>query len=291
MHDYGVRVDKALNQVTLERLQQLTTDTDSLTMDKMSHKLCLLRREDINDVESDFLISPITEHIQYEIANRILFCSLQRQIETFQSLYSNPSSKAMAGTVFENIFHLRFRQRIFIQFMPMVRSDKRRNLRWHASHCAIKPSVFDAEELEKKRQVALRHCVTLEVHHPSFFVYDRLAFALRQNVYYIPKKLNEAVFASFILKDDILYLFQFTVFEEHRINDKLILRFEECTNVPPRDKWRFILIIPDDVEALECLYPKNQGLQKLNPFSSQVSVKDFASITRPELSRKSCRGA
>ena len=197
----------------------------------------------------------------------------------------------MAGTVFENIFHLRFRQRIFIQFMPMVRSDKRRNLRWHASHCAIKPSVFDAEELEKKRQVALRHCVTLEVHHPSFFVYDRLAFALRQNVYYIPKKLNEAVFASFILKDDILYLFQFTVFEEHRINDKLILRFEECTNVPPRDKWRFILIIPDDVEALECLYPKNQGLQKLNPFSSQVSVKDFASITRPELSRKSCRGA
>jgi hypothetical protein len=69
--------------------------------------------------------------------------------------------------------------------MPMVQSDNSRNLKWHASHRAINASVLYATELEEKRQVAVRHCVTLDVHPASSIVYDHLAFPLEQNIYYI----------------------------------------------------------------------------------------------------------
>ena len=68
---YEVEVNDALNQVTQERLLEFTRNARNLTMDKTSYKLYLIRRTDINRVRSDILISPITEHIQSEIANRI----------------------------------------------------------------------------------------------------------------------------------------------------------------------------------------------------------------------------
>ncbi|KAH9993993.1 hypothetical protein BJV77DRAFT_330428 [Russula vinacea] len=68
---YEVEVNDALNQVNLERLLEFTRNARNLTMDKTSHKLYLIRRTDINRIRSEVLISPITEHIQSEIANRI----------------------------------------------------------------------------------------------------------------------------------------------------------------------------------------------------------------------------
>ena len=79
LHAYEVEVNDALNQVTQERLE-FTRNARNLTMDKTSHKLYLIRRTDINRVRSDILISPITEHIQSEIANRIRLCGMQRQV-------------------------------------------------------------------------------------------------------------------------------------------------------------------------------------------------------------------
>ena len=66
-----VEVDEALNQMTLARLQEMTTNTINMTGDKMSQKLCLVRREDVNKVRSDLRVSPITENIQSEIAYRL----------------------------------------------------------------------------------------------------------------------------------------------------------------------------------------------------------------------------
>jgi hypothetical protein len=278
---YEVEVNDALNQVNLERLLEFTRNARNLTMDKTSHKLCLIRRTDIKKVRSNILISPITEHIQSEIANLIHVYSLERQVDTFQLLYFNDFYRVMSGGVFESIFHLRFRRRILIQFMPMVRSDKKRNLRWHASHCAIKTSVLYAEELETKRQVALHNCAALDVCPTSSVVYDRLDLALKQNVYYIPKKMNEIAFDSFIVKNGLLHLFQFTVSPDHDINDKLITRFEECIDVPTRDNWRYIFIIPNDKTVFNCPHAKSHELQMLTPFSAQVPVDSATLLALP----------
>ena len=285
---YETEVNGALNRVTvsLQSLLELMTNVNDLTMDAVSHKLCLVKREEINNIASKFLISPITKYIQSRLANCIRIYNIHQQVELFRLFFSYPSSRALAGTMFENICHMRFQKHISIWFVSMVRLDKKRNLKWHSSHCAIEPPVLQANELEKQRQVAFRGWGTLDV-CPSIFEYDHLAFALEQGVYYIPKKPNEVAFDSFIFHDSYLYIFQFTVSKEHGINDKLISRFEECTNVPPHDKWRFIFVIPDDVKALECPYPKSDGLQRLKPLSSQISLEDFAYSVSRDLSQVS----
>ncbi|KAH9993983.1 hypothetical protein BJV77DRAFT_1066973 [Russula vinacea] len=277
---YETEVNGALNRVTvsLQSLLELMTNVNDLTMDAVSHKLCLVKREEINNIASKFLISPITKYIQSRLAN----CRIVPIILFL------PFFESVGRHYFENICHMRFQKHISIWFVSMVRSDKKRNLKWHSSHCAIEPPVLQANELEKQRQVAFRGWGTLDV-CPSIFEYDHLAFALEQGVYYIPKKPNEVAFDSFIFHDSYLYIFQFTVSKEHGINDKLISRFEECTNVPPHDKWRFIFVIPDDVKALECPYPKSDGLQRLKPLSSQISLEDFAYSVSRDLSQVSVR--
>lgn len=84
------------------------------------------------------------------------------------------------------------------------------------------------------------------------------------------KKQNEAGFGSFIRYDGMLYIFQFTVFDEHSIDNGLISRFAECTGLPQRDNWRYIFVIPDGVEHLKCPYPTSRELHELIPYSAQM---------------------
>ena len=87
--------------------------------------------------------------------------------------------------------------------------------------------------------------------------YDAQGFAPEPNVYYIPKKPNEAPVDSFSCYGGYLYLFQSTVSEEHEIKDGLIRRFATYRDLPPRRNWIFIFIIPYGVETLERLCPKS----------------------------------
>jgi hypothetical protein len=101
----------------------------------------------------------------------------------------------------------------------------------------------------------------------------------------VPEKPNEVAFDSFICFDNILYIFQFTVSEEHSYNDKLISRFAEFSGVPNSSRWRFIFVIPQNVKGIKCPFPKTDELQKLNPFSSQIVMKDLIPLMDGEISK------
>jgi hypothetical protein len=61
---YKLAVHKAILNITLEQLARLFEDASSLHPDYISHKICLISREDRNDVTSDPVVSPITSSIQ-----------------------------------------------------------------------------------------------------------------------------------------------------------------------------------------------------------------------------------
>ena len=79
---------------------------------------------------------------------------------------------------------------------------------------------------------------------------------------------------SFICYGGYLYLFQFTVSEKHKIKDDPISRFATCRDLPPRQNWIFIFIIPYSVETLKCSYPESPEFQGLSPCSSQVGMEN-----------------
>ena len=273
---YKDEVRHALMEVTLQKLQELTKKSEDLNMDSVSHKLCLIRREDRDIVSSAFLVMPITDHIRSRLAIRVRDYDMDQLIETFKLFFSVASSRGMSGNIFENICHQRFQKQILLKYMLMVRltrDDRSRQPRWYSSH---RPIDQQGQELESLRRDAFDRCETLDLSPSDTREYDDLDFALESNVYYIPMKPNQVAVDSFICYGGYLYLFHFTVSEEHKINDGLISQFATCRNLPPPRNWRYIFVIPDGVKTLVCPYPKSPEVQELRPCSSQVVVEDFA---------------
>ena len=139
--------------------------------------------------------------------------------------------------------------------------------------------------------------VQVEKPLPTPYWYARihaLDFAPETNVYYISKKPNEAAVDSFICYGGYLYVFQFTVSEQHKIKDGPISRFATCRDLSPRQNYIFVFIIPYGVETLECSYPESAELQELSPCYLQVvmenSTTPVASLEQlPHKNQKSLR--
>lgn len=58
-------ISEALSTLDPENLQQLIKSARNLSMNKFSHKLCLVRRTDKEDVASDYFV---TDYIQSKLA-------------------------------------------------------------------------------------------------------------------------------------------------------------------------------------------------------------------------------
>jgi len=64
-------VSKAVKNVTPSQLKRLFTDSESLHMDAISNKICLVSRGNQKDVHSEVIIAPITPSIQSRLANQL----------------------------------------------------------------------------------------------------------------------------------------------------------------------------------------------------------------------------
>ena len=95
--------------------------------------------------------------------------------------------------------------------------------------------------------------------------------SLKPNVFYVPEKTNKSALDSFILIGDILYIFQMTIKPIYDINRGLIDSADHH-NFPPRDKWRFVFIIPPNL-VLKVPQPWKRELRSLSPYSAVVPVE------------------
>ena len=86
--------------------------------------------------------------------------------------------------------------------------------------------------------------------------FDPKAGPIKNNVYY---KSYQAAFDSFIMVNNQLYIFQFTVATEHDVN-KGILTFFSQASLPPRANWYFIFVIPSNLSEFGC--PQGRGEMK-----------------------------
>lgn len=271
---------RALDALTLQSFQGLIFKPQDLGMDDLSHKLCLVKRQNIDDVRSMPYVTHITDHIRSRIAIRMRDLDSLQQVDLYRDLACTPSRGA-AGHIFESFCQQHFQRRILINYVPMIRltgHDGQRNHQWHTSHHPV-----EDQNLEKSRQNALHRMVTLDVHPSNICEYndqDVQGLILTPDVYYIPSTQNAVAIDSFIYHDRYLYLLHFTNSQEHKTNLDFMSRFTQFPNFPPRSKWRLIFIVPDDVEVLTCPYSRNPELQTLELFSSKVNIEDYLKVVR-----------
>ena len=96
--------------------------------------------------------------------------------------------------------------------------------------------------------------------------------SIESDVFYVPSLDNQTAFHSFILLDNLLYIFQMTIASSHDINQGLIT-VANSYSFPPREKWRFVFIIPPNL-TLSVPQPWKLNLRSLSPYSAVIRVDE-----------------
>lgn len=118
---YRQDVQEAISNLTTSELQRLLRDARSLTMDAVSHKICLITRKDREDMYSRAIVSPITPYIKSRLANHFRTLERGEQIYLYKYFSKVPGSTAMAGVFFEAAAQGCFQDGITLELLPMVR--------------------------------------------------------------------------------------------------------------------------------------------------------------------------
>ncbi len=248
-------------------------------MDAGLHKICLISRQNRENVYSRPIVSPITSFIKSRLANRFRTLERGEQIHLYKYLFKVPGSRATAGIFFKAAAQGCSQDGVTLELLPMVRlpsSRRRKNYpRWHSSHIFLHNAT-----LEAARQQALRERQSLNIpqHLPIVEYTDNGPSSIVSNVIYVAESTNQVALDSFILINDLLYIFQFSIGNVHDIKTGLIDFIHKCPGPLSIDNCRFVFIHPPN-HTLVCPRPRKLEMQGLHPCSA---VLDFNTFTFTE---------
>jgi hypothetical protein len=279
---YRGKLNEALGRLTLGDLEDMSFSRESLALDAVSHKLYMLKRSgvDVDSVEVD--IMTITPFVASKIAARMRALERHELVRLFHRYILLPSTRKMAGDIFEAYCHVNFSTRIEFEFIPMVRiggqtkSRAPKEPQWHASHTEF-PESKESEALEALRVDASAKTVSLSIDPSHFVDYSTGEVAdglqVQADVYYIPLKANQVGIDSFIVHNNTLYLLRMTTSDVHPIKNKLLPFLQSLKGLPSRRHWQFIFVKPPRLHILKCPVPNGAELRDLPLYSAEVEVK------------------
>ncbi|KIM86220.1 hypothetical protein PILCRDRAFT_816150 [Piloderma croceum F 1598] len=278
LQHYKMELNRAISNITTEKLEELIRKSSALAIDAVSHKICLINRCDQKNMRSGPLVSPITDSIKSRLSNQFRNLQQAERIRLFKLLERVPGTRATAGIFYEPQAQYLLQQGRRLDLIPMVKLENGRKKRsgtgkraprppWHSSHVYIRNT-----SLEISRQQALGQQFSVDIRPSKTLEYtDDGLESLEPNVFYIPEKTNQSALDSFILVDDILYIFQMTIGPIHDINRGLIDSADRY-HFPSKDKWRSVFIIPPNL-ILMVPQPWKLALRGLLLYSAVVPAE------------------
>jgi hypothetical protein len=229
----------------------MISKANNFDMDEASHKVLLIRRLDNESLESLSLV-PITASVEWELRKRLRQVRRDEQLELYRYCSGIPSSRTIAGVVFEAMAQKILQGGSVLELIPMETAEstnfgqgskRRKGSPWHSKH---------KSELSSQSSILpIRFTPTRVVEYPASEL-DKI----EPNIYYMPEVRNQVAFDSFIVKDEYLYIFQFSIAPDHLIKRGLVSFFSQHS-VPPMGMWRFVFVIPIGSE-ITCPQPDSQ---------------------------------
>jgi hypothetical protein len=282
LHAYRQDLKEVLDNLSIDNFQTAVTGAEGLKMDAISYKLCLIRRLEQSSIRFSNAVKvlPITPFVGSRIAIQLSnadHIALQRLYNKF---VSRPSTREISGNVFKAYGQRIFSHQISIRYFPMVRiggskvSKNKHQPQWHSTNAKLSPKLLGDKRqaaLRKKRVFKLPFWVSVQ--HTSPKLHKKLT--IRSDVYYSPASPNQFGFDSFVIHDDILYLFKFTIKAKHDIEDFFEF-FDNCTGLPPRKDWRFIFVRPREIRnTLKCPFQSTDALRELTLYSTEMYMRYY----------------
>jgi hypothetical protein len=274
---YRQDLKEVLDNLSIDNFRKAVTGVEGLNMDAISSKLCLIRRLEQSSIQFSNAVKvlPIMPFIGSRIALQLRNADHMEMQRLYKKFVSHPSTREISGIVFKAYGHRTFTHNIYIRYFPMVRiggskvSKNKNQPQWHSTDAKLSPQLLGDKPqaaLRKRRDLQLRPWESIQ--YTSRKLHKRLT--IRSDVYYLPAFPNQFGFDSFVVHDNILYLFKFTIKATHDIED-FFECFDNCTGLPPRKDWRFIFVRPPEVRnTLKCPFQSTDALRDLTLYSTEV---------------------
>jgi len=274
MRGYERKLRTAISKVTSNDLELLlsTAASGDLGIDTLSHKIALISRESLEDVYSEGVVIPITPYIQSRLSNRFRNLERKEHLRLYKDFARVREGRKMAGVFFEALAQKALQDGITLELVPMVKLDEARKglPQWYSSH-----EFLTNSQLEERRQEALTHKLKININLIRTEEFqENKPLSLVRDVMYVPEADNKEALDSFILLNEGLFIFQFTIAEQHDIKRGLLDFLKEYV-VPSPESWKIIFII-EPKQKLKCLQPRNATLRELKMFSAVVDLEGLS---------------
>jgi hypothetical protein len=162
-------------------------------------------------------------------------------------------SRRLAGTVYESLVQETLQQlnTIELHLVPMMERNRsvqgKESLRWYSNHGdGADPSSV----------------LSINIRRTDNDTFSSKLSPIKDKVYYVPYNPHQAAVDSFIMDNNRLFLFQFTIASVHDINKGIISSFSQ-ESLPPKENWYFVFVIPFDLSGLSCPQPRDPDLKAL----------------------------
>jgi hypothetical protein len=204
-----------------------------LDMD-LSHSIILVKRKDVNDLCA-FTIDTISPFVKQLLKKELVKAEHKERLRAYLLTSRVKNSRMLAGLIFESLAQLQLQEKALLDLIPMVKVEapRSRNAKWESQ---LRNKASAANTLS---QVEFEPEDTVEYNASELS-------KLQPGVFYVPTAPNQVGLDSFILTDQFLYFFQFSIAAKHEIKEGMMLFLSQSALKETLQglEWRFIFVIP-----------------------------------------------
>ncbi|KIL64152.1 hypothetical protein M378DRAFT_178977 [Amanita muscaria Koide BX008] len=100
---YRIELQEAITKITTGDIKKLIDEASGLTMDAVSQKIFLLRRQQRDDIHSRAVVAPITDSIKSRLSNQFRHLQRAELVHLCQFCEKGPGSMRIAGIFYDAI--------------------------------------------------------------------------------------------------------------------------------------------------------------------------------------------
>lgn len=239
LETHNNNLESALASLSTRSLQKMVNTTSKLSLgdDDVSHTIVLLKRNG-NDLSRDLRrVVPITPAIEMKLRDQLRLETRADRLALYRSLSNVAASRGLAGVVYESLVQETLQQlnTIELHLIPMTKTNPAS--RWRTNH---------VNGADTSTMLPL-----INISRMSNDAFSSTVGPIQEKVYYAPYNPNQAAVDSFIMDNNRLFIFQFTISDTHNVNEGILDLFSQ-ESLPPRENWHYIFVVPSMLSELSC---------------------------------------
>ena len=229
LKEHRDNVRRAISNLTMDDLFSAVRMGETLDME-LSHSIILVKRDNVDDL-CRLTIEPISLSVRQLLKKELMKAKRKERLQAYRLTTRVKNSKMLAGLFFESLAQLQLQEEVTLNLVPMVEVPAPRggNAKWESQPSSRAGAPFP---------IQFKPADTVE--------YDESKLSgFQPGVFCVPMFSNQVAFDSFVLVDQGLYIFQFSISASHEITEGVTKFFSQPTLEEKLQgtEWRFVFVI------------------------------------------------